>query len=280
MKDANRNLIVRIISAAVLAPPLVASVFWSRPEGIAVWALLAIVIGQGEFYWITLEEEPAWLRVVGILWGVALGAALYLSPFANAPLVALIAATLTLAVLLLFFHADLQRATASLGLLLFGLLYVPLLITPLALLKKLPHGAEWIILAFCVTWFADTGAYAAGRALGRHKLYPKISPGKTIEGALGGVLAAVGAAALAKVWYLPELTWTHALLIAIPGSLLGMVGDLVESMIKRGYGVKDSGRAIPGHGGLLDRIDALLFVVPYVYLYVNYVVMGGARAGA
>lgn len=273
MKDANRNLIVRIVSALVLAPPLVASVFWSRPEGIAAWALLAIVIGQGEFYWITLKEDPPWLRVVGVLWGVLLGAALYFQPFDNAALVTLIAATLSLAILQLFFHSDLQRATANTGLLLFGLLYVPLLITPLALLKRLPHGAEWIIFAFCVTWFADTGAYAAGRSLGKHKLYPKISPGKTIEGAIGGVLAAVGAAALAKYWYLPELTWTHGLLIAIPGSLLGMVGDLVESMIKRGYGVKDSGKAIPGHGGLLDRIDALLFVVPYVYLYVNYVVI-------
>ncbi|MBW2734393.1 MAG: phosphatidate cytidylyltransferase [Deltaproteobacteria bacterium] len=273
MKDANRNLIVRIASAALLTPPLVLSVFWSRPEGIALWVLLAIVIGQGEFYWIALKEDPPWLRVVGVFWGVVLGAALYFDPFTNAALVTLIVATLSLAILQLFFHSELSRATAQLGVMLFGLLYVPLLITPLALLKRLPHGAEWIILVFCVTWFADTGAYAAGRTFGRHKLYPKISPGKTIEGALGGVLAAVGAAALAHFWYLPELTWTHGLLIAIPGSLLGMVGDLVESMIKRGYGAKDSGRAIPGHGGLLDRIDALLFVVPYVYLYVNYVVI-------
>jgi len=188
------------------------------------------------------------------------------------------AATLALSLAQLFFHRDIKTATSHAGLMLFGLLYVPLLLTSLALIKRFPsHGAEWIVLAMATTWVADTGAYGVGRAIGKRKLYPAISPKKSIEGAVGGVFFATLAGVVAKLWFLPVLTWVDVVLICVPGSILGMTGDLVESMIKRGYGVKDSGKAIPGHGGLLDRIDALLFVAPYVYVYAHYVVL--ARGG-
>lgn len=273
MTDANRNLIVRIISAVVLGVPLLFSIFWQRPEAIWAWVLVAVAIGQGEFYWITLKDDPVWLRIFGVVMGLGFAALLYYQPFPNAPLVALTVATLASAILQLFFHRDIKLATANTGLMIFGMLYVPLLLTSLAFLKRFPHGAEWIVLAMATTWVADTGAYGVGRAIGKRKLYPAISPGKSIEGAIGGVFFATVAGVVAKLWFLPVLTWLDVVLICVPGSILGMVGDLVESMIKRGYGVKDSGKAIPGHGGLLDRIDALLFVCPYVYLYAQYIVL-------
>ncbi|PID39542.1 MAG: phosphatidate cytidylyltransferase [Proteobacteria bacterium] len=278
MNEANRNLIVRIISAVGLGVPLLLSIFWSRPEGLLAWVLVAVVVGQGEFYWIALAEEPVWVRVVGIVCGLVLSLLLVYKPFPDAPLVALTASTLLFAIIELFAHKDIKTATSNAGLLLFGLLYVPLLITSLALLKRIPtDGAEWIVLAMATTWVADTGAYGVGRAIGKRKLYPAISPGKSIEGAIGGVFFSTVAGVVAKLWFLPILTWVDVVLICVPGATLGMIGDLVESMIKRGYGAKDSGKAIPGHGGLLDRIDALLFVVPYVYLYAQYVVL--ARGG-
>ena len=166
---------------------------------------------------------------------------------------------------------DLPTATSRTGLTLLGVHYVALLLTPLALLKRLPQGSDWIFLVLTITWLSDTGAYFSGRALGRHKLYPAISPGKSIEGAIGGLCSSVGAAVLAHLWYMPQLGWRDAVLIAVIGGALGQAGDLVESMVKRGYGVKDSGWIIPGHGGLLDRIDALLFSAPFVYLYATYV---------
>ena len=108
----------------------------------------------------------------------------------------------------------------------------------------------------------------AGRAFGRHKLYPAISPGKTVEGAIGGLLGSVLAVVLAKLFYLGgPLAWWDCAALAIPAGALGQVGDLCESMIKRAYGVKDSGTILPGHGGILDRVDALIFSSPVVYFY-------------
>jgi len=123
------------------------------------------------------------------------------------------------------------------------------------------------------TWFSDTGAYFAGRFIGPawpKKLYESVSPKKTVIGGLGGVAASFGALALAKLWYLPTLTWLDCALVAIPANVLGQTGDLCESMLKRSVGVKDSGALLPGHGGMLDRIDALLFTAPYIYFYARW----------
>lgn len=156
-----------------------------------------------------------------------------------------------------------RRIVFSLG----GALYVGLLLTFVGLLHRPPLGTPWVLLALTVTWLGDTGAYAAGRIFGRHKLYEAVSPKKTWEGAIGGLGASVGSALVAHAWYLPELTVTDAIFIAVPASALGLLGDLSESLLKRSVGIKDSGKILPGHGGMLDRVDALMFVAPWVYLY-------------
>ncbi len=129
------------------------------------------------------------------------------------------------------------------------------------------HGRAWVLLAVAVTFGNDTGAYFAGRTLGRHKLYPKVSPAKSVEGAVGGMAASVGIMFLLKATLAPWLTVTDCLAVAIVAGVIGPIGDLVESLMKRAAGVKDSGHLIPGHGGMLDRIDALLFVGAWVYVY-------------
>lgn len=274
MNDANKNLIIRIISAIVLLVPLGFSLFWSRPEALWIWAIAGVGAGLFEFYGITLKDEPVAIKYLGIAVGIAFAALLYYQPFKNAAFVGLIIATLIFAIVELFFHRDIKTATSNVGLLVLGLLYLPLMLTCVALMKRFAvHGAEWIVLAMSTTWVCDTGAYGVGRAIGKRKLYPAISPNKSIEGAVGGVVFATLAGIVIKFTILPELLWIDVFLICIPGALLGMIGDLVESMIKRGYGVKDSGKLIPGHGGLLDRIDALLFVLPYIYLYAQYIVL-------
>jgi phosphatidate cytidylyltransferase len=128
-------------------------------------------------------------------------------------------------------------------------------------------GSGWVALAIVVTFGNDTGAYFAGRAFGKHKLAPAISPGKTVEGAVGGLLASLIVTFVARAFFMDALTIQDCLMVGVPAAIVGPVGDLVESLLKRSVGAKDSGRLLPGHGGILDRIDALLFVGAYVCLY-------------
>jgi phosphatidate cytidylyltransferase len=148
-----------------------------------------------------------------------------------------------------------------------GFVYVPLLFSFLVALHTLPHGVAWVYVAFIVAWLGDTGAYFAGRAFGRHKLYPLVSPKKTWEGAVGGLAGSFLGLLVHKFAFFDSLTVIDCALIAIPGGVLGQAGDLCESLLKRSYDVKDSGAIMPGHGGILDRADALLFVMPYVFVY-------------
>jgi phosphatidate cytidylyltransferase len=120
-----------------------------------------------------------------------------------------------------------------------------------------------------VAWVADTGAYFAGRFLGKAKLYEAVSPKKTWAGAWGGLAGSVLGVVALKLAFAHYLSWLDVVLIAVPGGILGQLGDLAESLIKRSVGVKDSGALLPGHGGILDRIDAVLFIAPYVYAYLT-----------
>jgi phosphatidate cytidylyltransferase len=164
----------------------------------------------------------------------------------------------------LLFEEQLARAPQRIGLAVLGAVYPGLLLSSLVKLRQLDRGQWWIILALAVTWLNDTGAYFAGRAFGRRKLYERISPSKTWEGAIGGAAASIAGALIVQHFWLPDLPLWAAAAVGAGAALLGPVGDLSESMLKRAFGRKDSGRLLPGHGGILDRIDALLFNAPFV----------------
>ena len=166
----------------------------------------------------------------------------------------------------LFFEHELEKVPRRVGLAVLGAVYAGLLLSALVRLRQLEAGFWWVILALVVTWANDTGAYFAGRAFGSRKLFVRVSPSKTWEGAIGGAAASIaGALVVAFVWLQALPLWAAAL-IGLGASVLGPLGDLSESMLKRAYGAKDSGRTLPGHGGMLDRIDALLFNAPFVLL--------------
>ncbi len=153
-----------------------------------------------------------------------------------------------------------------------GIVYVAVLISTLVLLRgSTDSGISWIFFTLAMVAICDTGAYYAGTYLGKHKLCPSVSPGKTIEGFIGGMVFVLVAGLLAKHWFFPSFAWGSTILFLITISIVGPCGDLFESVLKRTGGIKDSGSIIPGHGGVLDRIDALLFVAPVALFFQTYI---------
>ncbi len=178
---------------------------------------------------------------------------------------ALAGALVVLLALLLFRREPLERIPRAASVVVLSWLWCGLLVAVLVGVRRL-HVA-WVIMAFVVTWANDTFAFFAGHAFGRHKLFERISPKKTWEGFAGGVVGSVAGALLVRWLLLPGALGNEgAAGLGLVAAILGPLGDLAESSVKRAAGVKDSGRIIPGHGGLLDRIDALLFVGPWVYV--------------
>ncbi len=148
---------------------------------------------------------------------------------------------------------------------LLGILYVPLLLGHFILLRQLNHGVEFVFFALIVTWLSDTGGFVVGRSLGTHPLAPTLSPKKTIEGLVGGILFSVFGAVICHYWFFPFFSMIQCAMLGLAMALFGALGDLAESGIKRSVNVKDSGTIIPGHGGVLDRVDSLLFSGPAFY---------------
>ena len=155
-----------------------------------------------------------------------------------------------------------------------GIFYIGLLGAHLVLLRFLPEGSAWLIVGTAITAGSDTGAYFIGKAIGKRKLCPNISPNKTIEGAMGGIFAGIAAGLGFALLFLPSINWFLVAGFSVLLSLVGVAGDLTESIIKRGTGTKDSGNCLAGHGGILDRVDSLLFVGPVLYYLL---VFTGAR---
>lgn len=170
-----------------------------------------------------------------------------------------------------------HEALASASGTVFGTLYIGLPVAYILMLRNLPGGAGYLILALLAVWGSDTGAYFGGMLLGRTKLWPLVSPNKTLEGSLTGICTAVFAAILvnhlaqAFEWW-SALPAGHAAGLGVLLSLSGQLGDLCESALKRDAGVKDSGRFLPGHGGALDRFDSVFFAAPVAYYYIKFLV--------
>ncbi|WP_236685663.1 phosphatidate cytidylyltransferase [Geobacter pickeringii] len=242
----------------------------------ALFIVLLTVLGLGEFYRMALPER----KIDGVVVSLAGGCIpLFLTLPALAPgvvatqavpgLVMPLLTTLFVACALrvLFSFRDIRFAAGEVAFFVAGLLYVPLLLTHLLWLRALPHGIDWIFLLLVVVMSGDTAAYYVGSSLGKHKLYPVVSPNKSVEGAIGGLCGSIAGAFIVKATFFPELSSGDCLAAALLMGPLGQVGDLFESLLKRSFGVKDSGVIIPGHGGVLDRLDSILFAAPAGYYY-------------
>ena len=232
---------------------------------LAVFAFIAMI----EFYRMALpdrhmEQWPA----------AACGAVLIFAPLCDGgrsaigPIAALFLAFALLFLLRIRAIADAAREVAYAML---AFLYIPFLLMHLVMLRQTTYGVQWLLVLMLIVMTNDSAAYYTGCAFGKHRLYPLVSPKKSIEGALGGLGGSIAGTLLAHFTFFPQLTLTDALVTALLIGILGQTGDLFESLLKRSFGVKDSGTIIPGHGGVLDRLDSIIFAAPAAYYYAVYV---------
>jgi len=152
-----------------------------------------------------------------------------------------------------------------------GYLYLPLMLSHFILLRGVDRGVLWIFFVIVLAFSGDIAAFYVGRTFGTRKLMPHVSPGKTVEGLLGLAAGSVAGCLVYRHFLLPDIPAAHIAFLGLAGGMIGQLGDLFESLIKRASGFKDSGSILPGHGGILDRLDCLLFIVPWVYYYRTYV---------
>ena len=264
---ARRNLALRLLTAAVGVPFLLWLLYqgppWAFPSVAAVTCALAAlelfaIIAPG-------DRLAAVLGTIGTLVLFAIVALPWARPHAVHALIALTVLCFSLSLSRTVMNG---RAAIRMGWLLAGPLYVGGLFGTISDLYRYPSGGSWVVLALICGFFSDTGGYFVGRRWGKRPLHP-VSPNKTLEGAVAGLLAAMLGSVVARLVILPELALRTTLVLSFSATLLGQLGDLCESLIKRSVGVKDSGTMLPGHGGVLDRSDAMLFSAATVWAYVT-----------
>ena len=257
----------RVITALWAIPLLIAVVWFGTPWFtilVAIWGLLAVF----EFYNMVAASKMPPLTYFGLIWTLLF----ILSPHFRydflMPLLLTSAVVLSLICLLLL--PQKERAFTGWAWTMAGILYVGWLLSYFVALRGLDAGRDWVFFALFTIFGSDTAAFFVGRALGRHRLAPRISPGKTWEGAIAGVFGAIIVGLLFTM--LIPISYVQAILLGLLVSVFGQLGDLVESLLKRNMGVKDSSKLLPGHGGFLDRIDSVVFAGVVVYYYVIWAI--------
>ena len=262
----------RVVTALCGIPLLIVAIWFDEPWPwftilAAIWGLLAVL----EFYRMVAVAKFIPLTCFGMVWTLLF----ILHPHCSYDLVIpiLLTSGIALSLILLVFTSQREGAFTRWAWLMAGILYVGWLLSYLVALR-LDAGRDWLYLALFATFGSDTAAYFLGKAFGKHKLAPRISPGKTWEGAVAGIFGAVVISLLFTLdtrLQLP-LSYGQAILLGVLISVFGQIGDLVESLLKRNTGVKESGNLMPGHGGLLDRMDSVVLAGIVVYLYYIFVI--------
>jgi len=250
----------RVLTALVLVPLVLYIVIWGNSSLVFAVVALCAMLCYREYCGIAAGYGVANLGPVGYAAGLALlalddHAAIFLT------VLALLALSLSMR------SHDLSETLPRSGALLLGVLYIFGTWKCAIFLRE--FGAYWLLFALAINWVGDASAYYIGKNFGRHKLAPQISPGKTWEGAIASAVASIAFGVAYCNRFAPALPLIEALALSALANVTGQLGDLAESALKRGANVKDSGNLLPGHGGLLDRVDSALFTMPAVYIYLR-----------
>lgn len=259
----------RILSACVFVPAILLAVFFGSWV-FAALVLAIVVIGGYEYGKMVEANEYHFLPWLYYPFAVLL--VLLTQLFPETPGILLAALFLAFAAYMLLFIFG-KNTLDEIGINVAAIIYLPVTMSMAILLRSSFEEGMWFLyLLLIIQWFTDSGAYLLGSAFGRHKLMPKVSPKKSVEGAVGGILVAVLGALLLNV-FVDILPYGLLIIATVFISIGGQIGDLCESAIKRWAGVKDSGKLIPGHGGILDRFDSMLFAAPLLYLVISIYMM-------
>jgi phosphatidate cytidylyltransferase len=255
--------------AFVMVPPIVLLIALGPPEVLHLMVTLATFLGLREYYNLVFPNSNWTERMVGIGLGLILsiiiswGHTKEISPFC-------VIVLFILSFLFMATSKDLSSTISKMGMALFGILYIGFLLAYVSLIRNMANGRLWVLFLIATVWAGDIFALLSGSLFGQHKLYPKISPNKTFEG-LGGAIVGSLIVGLGFIMiFIPHLEKVPCALLAIGLGILGQFGDFTESMLKRGAQVKDSGTLIPGHGGMLDRLDSFLFSAPFLHYSLLY----------
>jgi phosphatidate cytidylyltransferase len=259
----------RILSGLLFLPIFYLVTWRLHPVYFTALVLVAVVVGQHEFYRMAKARGITPDSVLGMV----LGALVVLESYHPVPAGELryYLAAILLAIMIgrLFSPRPVDGALEDISVTALGVFYVAFLFSFQVAVRMVADGKQWLVFLFFIIWASDIGAYSIGIPFGKHRLYVKVSPKKSVEGFLGALAAAAGMALICRSWFMPSLGVTEAVGIALALAAIGTAGDLVESLIKRAAGVKDSGSIIPGHGGILDRMDSMLFAAPVLYYYLK-----------
>jgi len=255
----------RVISGAIAIPLVLGVVLYGSPLLFFFLVAVIVLIASHEYFSMTSKMGVEGFPIEGgllsflLLWGFYLGTKFLLIFAVLLPLV--------LFTTWFFREKNVKVALDPIAYTLMGIFYIAGLGGYFLLIHSLEGGSQMIVFLLLLIWAGDAAAYYGGRNLGKHKLLPEVSPNKTVEGAIANVLGTLLAASAAKLWFFGEISLMHCLIVAFICGIIGQFGDFLESLIKRNCRVKDSGSLIPGHGGVLDRIDSLLFAGPAFYCY-------------
>lgn len=252
----------------VLLPVVILTIVKGEPWHFALLLSLFSAVGLQEFFAMALPDRKGELLPFALYGALVLFTPLFVD--GRLFIMACAGFFLLTAFHFLFRLRDMETVSRDISLVVTAYLYVPFLLAHLVMLRLLPDGSSWLLLIMLIVMTNDSAAYYIGSAIGKHRLYPAVSPKKSIEGALGGLLGSLCGTLLAKFTFFNSLSYVDALLAALLVGVTGQLGDLFESLLKRSFGVKDSGTLLPGHGGVLDRLDSIILAAPVTYYFAIY----------
>ena len=259
----------RVISGLLFLPIFYLVTWRLSPLYFTALVLIAVAAGQYEFYRMARARGINPGAVLGSVMGALVVLESYHPLLFGTGKIYFTAGLLLIMIVRLFSPRPVEGAVEDISATFMGIFYVAILFSFQIAIRMGTNGRQWLVFLYFVIWASDIGAYSIGIPFGKHRLYEKVSPKKSIEGLIGALTASAGMALLCRIWFMPPLGLWEAVMLGLALASVGTLGDLTESLLKRAAGVKDSGNLIPGHGGILDRMDSMMFAAPVLFYYLG-----------